>query len=169
MRDEDYGFALRVWLGWVEQQQNHRHQISTGGRDPSIPSSGPESESSSPRACENRAHPASPKTDIRRNKRKPKSGSGIEQPPRWYGLDRGRGSGMQLVSSTRNTQCKHVKDSLSTIEHTDVCSRRSTICTSMRAMLLKHHRRSSGAAHIHSEAEKRELEVVNETRTPREW
>jgi hypothetical protein len=82
MRHEDHGFALPIWLSWIAQQrQNHQHQISTG--HPSIPSPGPESDwSSSPRACENRAHPASPKTNTRRKESQPKPGSDIEQPPR---------------------------------------------------------------------------------------
>jgi hypothetical protein len=171
MRHEDHGFALPVWLSWIAQQrQNHQHQISTG--HPSIPSPGPESDwSSSPRACENRAHPASPKTNTRRKESQPKPGSDIEQPPQaivWTrSRDRDRPAVLKHhiwrpVQSTSKTPCHQPST------QTFAPGAAPYIRECEQAMPTKHDRRSSGAAHLHREAKKRELEVVNETRTPRE-
>jgi hypothetical protein len=73
MWDEDYGFALRVWLGWLS---SNSIRISSGCFHPVFREQRYEPPSTrKPRS-------SSTTTNTRQKERKPKCGSGIEQPPR---------------------------------------------------------------------------------------
>jgi hypothetical protein len=162
MWDEDYGFALRVWLGWLS---SNSIRISSGCFHPVFREQRYEPPSTrKPRS-------SSTTTNTRRKESQPKPGSDIEQPPQAIVWTRSRNRDRPAVlkhhiwrpvQSTSKTPCHQPST------QTFAPGAAPYVRACEQAMPTKHHRRSSGAAHIHREAEKQEPEVVNETRTPRE-